>query len=73
MVEGHVPQGVEVQVLSSAQVLDEKIPVEGIFCLNDYFSSETGKDSAYRGRIRLQQVTAPSAFASSETSTVLTL
>ena len=31
MVEGHVPQGVEVQVLSSAQVDSEKIPCLGIF------------------------------------------
>jgi len=30
MVEGHVPQGVEVQVLSSAHVT-RKIPREGIF------------------------------------------
>ena len=31
MVEGHVPQGVEVQVLSSAQDDSEKIPCLGIF------------------------------------------
>jgi hypothetical protein len=34
MVEGHVPQGVEVQVLSSAHETEVKIPAEGIFCLS---------------------------------------
>ena len=34
MVEGHVPQGVEVQVLSSAQDDSEKIPCLGIFLID---------------------------------------
>jgi len=41
MVEGHVPQGVEVQVLSSAQVDSEKIPCLGIF-LSVFYSLKSG-------------------------------
>jgi hypothetical protein len=31
MVEGHVPKGVEVQVLSSAYTIAEKYYIEGVF------------------------------------------
>ena len=65
-----MPQGVEVQVLSSAQAMKIPDSFSGIFVLDEEPVSRLPKsDSVYCEMIKLQQVTAPSAFASSSTVT----
>jgi hypothetical protein len=53
MVEGHVPKGVEVQVLSSAQMTQGKIPCAGIFVLEGWFGLQQSPACLRSGELQV--------------------